>query len=255
MFRIPYIVICLTISIFALEIQNKTDFQELLAHSKIYIDKTLSLNIQKVKTKKFNPTTSNNIGFGYSPNIAVWVKFTLLNKSSKDIHKILEYDNPLTSYVTLYDTNGQIRQDGLLVSTKNKQAINPIFDIHLKPKESKTYYLKAYSNITTLRIKLHLYNPHTFYKKEMKHQLILALFFGAMGLLILYNFIIYLSTREKRYLYYVLSFIGILFYYLLYMGIANIYLFNTYTITKLIEFSSFLWQYQYFSLPYLPKIF
>jgi len=237
-----FIVIFFCSSIFALDINEQTIHTELLSHSQIYIDYNKSATIENIKNKNFKPNGEKVLGFGYSPDFYVWIKFTLTNTSDKPLHKIIEYGNPLTSYVELYDSKTEklLAKDGLLSVRENRKSIHPNFKVILKPNESKIFYIKAYSNITTLIVKLDLWDYDAFYKKEIHYQLILALFFGAMGIIIIYNFIIYLSTRDKSYLYYVLSFMGITFYYLLYKGVASLYLIPTEVLITLIGFSSFI---------------
>ncbi len=227
--------------LFALDIDKKITFIELLPHSQIYIDKTKSITIETVQNEKFQPVTQKILGFGYSPDFNVWIRFTLSNTSTQAIDKIIEYENPLTSHIAFFEnTNKLLLKDGLLDTAKDRRSIHPILKITLQPNESKTFYIKASSTITTLIIKLNLWNSDAFYKKEIRYQFILALFFGAMGVIIIYNFIIYLSTREKSYLYYVFAFIGITIHHLLYRGVANLYLLSPEYTAKLIEFSSFI---------------
>ena len=241
---LKFIVYCsiLNISLFALEVDEKVTFNELLTDAKLYIDHNRSTTIENIDEKTFHPIHHKILGFGYSPDFNVWIKFTLTNSSSKTIHKIIEYDNPLTSYLSFFDasTHQLLQKDGLLRTCKERNTIHPIFKVTLLPQESKTFYIKAHSEITTLILKLNLWNSKDFYEKEIRYQFILALFFGALGIIIIYNFIIYLATKEKGYLYYVLAFVGITIYYLLYKGFANIYLIPSEYVEDVIRFSSFI---------------
>lgn len=167
--RLFYITLLLSTSLFALKIDNKETFTNLLPYAKIYIDHTQKSNIETIKERKFQPNTEQTLGYGYSPDFHVWLRFTLINNTSKPIHKILEYDNPLSSYVAFYtsDSNKLLKEDGLLSKTGQSLSINPTLNITLDAHTSKTYYIEAYSHVTTLLVKLHLYAPKTFYKKEI----------------------------------------------------------------------------------------
>ena len=238
MLKFIWIFLLLQSSLFSLEIDEKTTFYELLSHSEIYKDYNKSETISTIQKQKFKPNDKKILGCSYSPNYEVWIKFKLTNKSSHTIEKIIEYANPLTSYVDFYENNTLKKQDGLLHRAKERKSLNPIFKIRLKPHQSKEFYIKASSTITTLIIKLKLWNPEAFYHKVTIDQLILALFFGAMGITILYNSIIFLSTREISYFYYVLFFISSSFHHLMYKGIGTIYLFSPETMHMLINNSS-----------------
>jgi len=238
MLKFIWIFLLLQSSLFSLEIDEKTTFYELLSHSEIYKDYNKSETISTIQKQKFKPNDKKILGCSYSPNYEVWIKFKLTNKSSHTIEKIIEYANPLTSYVDFYENNTLKKQDGLLHRAKERKSLNPILKIRLKPHQSKEFYIKASSTITTLIIKLKLWNPEAFYHKDTIDQLILALFFGAMGITILYNSIIFLSTREISYFYYVLFFISSSFHHLMYKGIGTIYLFSPETMHMLINNSS-----------------
>ena len=150
-------------------IDEKTKLFNLLTSAQVYIDKTRSLTIDDISKKdiEFKDNDKELLSYGYSPDFNVWVKFTLKNNSNKNISKILEYDNPLTTQLVLFDIkeNKQYKE-GIFHIESNRKAINPFFNISLKPGESKTYYLKASTYITTLIIKLNLWETHSFYNKE-----------------------------------------------------------------------------------------
>lgn len=224
-------------------IDNQTKFVDLLSHSEVYIDKSRALSVDEIikSDKLFKKNDKKLLGFGYSPDFDVWIKFTLKNNTDKAISKILEYDNPLTTNIEFYNPNKNYKkeEDGLSLKNLHETIINPIFIIELKPKESSTYYIKASSFITTLIVKLNLWNSDSFYNKEIKHQLILALFFGAMLILALYNLFIFFFTRDISYLYYVVYMIGLIIHHLLYVGIANAYFLTSENMTIIISMASF----------------
>ncbi len=240
--KLIYSLLLFTHILFALEIDQKTIYNELLSHTEIYIDKSKQATIDTIKEKSFQINDKEILGFGYAPDFHVWVKFTLTNTSSKRVNTFIEYANPLTSSIKLYDgdTEKLIKKSGLTDASSLRNTINPSFSISVQPNSSKTFYLKAHSETTALIIKLNLWSKDTYYQKEIRYQFILALFFGALGIIIIYHFMIYLSTKEISYLYYVLSFIGIIFYYLIYKGVANVYLFTPEQMAKLIPFSTFI---------------
>ena len=72
-------------------LDDKTKIYDLLPSSQIYVDKTRKLTIDDITTKniKFENNDKSLLGYGYSPDFDVWVKFTLKNDSDKTIHKIL----------------------------------------------------------------------------------------------------------------------------------------------------------------------
>ena len=188
-FRIFFLLL-FTITLYAkpLIIDEKINFYDLLPHAQIYIDKSKVLDIDDIKNDNiiFKNNDKKLLGYGYSPNFNVWIKFTLKNNTNKTINKIIEYDNSLTTSITFYDiSNKNTYQNGSFYIDKNRKTINPIFKIKLEPNKTNTYYIKANSYITSLIIKLNMWEDEPFYEKEIKHQFYLALFFGAMIILAL----------------------------------------------------------------------
>ena len=213
----------------SIDIDKKNQI-DLLLSSEIFIDEKRDYTIDKIVVSDdlFQKNDKNILSFGYSPNFDVWIKFTLKNSSNNSIKKILEYNNPLTTNIEFYDSKKDYKaqKHGLLSQNDNKFVLNPTFLIELEANEEKTYFLKASSEITTLIINLKLWDEENFYEKEIKHQVVLCLFFGAMFILAIYNLFIYFFTRDISYFYYVIYIFGLIIHHLMYTGIANIYLFD-----------------------------
>jgi two-component system, sensor histidine kinase LadS len=226
-----------------INIETNTPYQEILSKSEIYIDpsKKLSINDITQLSQEFQKNTHTRLSYGYSPNFNVWIKFSLKNNTNKPIRKIVEYANPLTTHLEFFDPkNSKSYKDGLFQINQLRKSVNPYFEITLQPNELKTYYLKASSEITTMIIKLKLYNTQSFFNKELEHQSVLQFFFGAMSILALYNFFIWLFTRDISYLFYVLYLIGIILHHLIYIGIGASYLYSQQYLTYIITYASIL---------------
>jgi len=104
MLKIVSILLILSTSyLFSLEIDNKTTFNKLLSHSEIYIDDNRSENISTIENRKFKPNNEKLLGYGYSPSFDVWIRFTLTNTTDNTVQKVIEYANPLTSYVEFFE--------------------------------------------------------------------------------------------------------------------------------------------------------
>ena len=224
----------------SLTVDEKTPFYDLLPHSEIYIDKTRSLTIDDFENSEitFSANEEKLLGFGYAPNFTVWVRFTLENRSAKKLEKVLEYDNTITSEIIFFEDNkSKGLKEGLFHISRERKTINPIFEITLQPHEIKTYYLSANSYTTALIMKLNLWNESSFDKKELSHQLCLALFFGAMSVLAMYNLFLFFFTRDRSYLYYVFYIVGLIVHHVIYVGLAGIYLVNQEWMIRLIGLS------------------
>lgn len=228
-FLIIFLLSIFTLNINALDINNTSKFNNILPHSMIYIDTNKSLTIKDIIQKKyeFKKNYKNQLTYGYSPSFNVWIKFNLKNTTKHIVNKILEYNNPLSTHIEFFSPSDNYSQkEGLYQIAPDRKTINPIFKISLQPQETKTFYVKATSHITTLIVSLNLYNNESFYEKEIRHQLFLGLFFASMFILGIYNLFIYFFTKDRSYLYYVLYIFGIIAHQFIYVGMANAYLLN-----------------------------
>ena len=240
-----------------IEIKDKEDY-EILSKSQIYIDKTNNLTLKEIQNKdsSFKANKEKLLGYGYSPDFTLWVKFTLTNTTYTTINNVLEYENPLTTHITFFDLKNSSKQkEGLFHINPNRKTLNPIFKIKLLPNESKTFYIKASSKTTTLIVKLKLWDTENFYEKELKYQFILALFFGAMFILGIYNLFIYFYTKDISYFYYVLYIFGIILHQLVYVGVASTYLLNKTLMIFVIQYASLLVTFPAISLALFTQYF
>ncbi|WP_141048098.1 7TM diverse intracellular signaling domain-containing protein [Aliarcobacter cryaerophilus] len=213
----------------ATNIDDKSSNIDILSSSEIFIDYSKKLTIDKIIENKvsFSKIDSSTKKFGYSPDFKVWIKFTLHNIENEAILKIIEFDNPLVTHINFYENNNLKESEGLLNKSIERKSVNPVFHIKLEKDETKTYYIEASSKKTSLSLKLNLYSYEAFYKQEIIQQIILSLFFGGMIVLALYNLSIYFMIKDISYFYYVGYIITLVFHHLLYVGFANLYLFDS----------------------------
>jgi two-component sensor histidine kinase len=228
------------LALYGVEISPQVKHHILLPDTQIYLDRTHTATIETISDKPFRPVMQESIGFGYSPDLDVWVKISLYNPTDKPLQRILEYAHPLVAQIELYDARQHtiIGKDGLLQNVNHRQTLNPYFILDLQPKEHKTYYLKASSSMIALVLRLELWEPRVFYSHALQLRSWLSLFFGAMFIIILYNLIIYFIVREISYLYYVLFFASVALHQFNYRGVLAFTL-SPDTILLLMEYATF----------------
>ncbi len=192
------LVLLLHISLFA-----STD---VLKQSEVFIDKEALYTIENIQQANFLPSKISKIHRGYSSE-TVWVKFSLSNPTNQPMKQVLVIDNQMLDNITLYTQkkDGYKKELQGVFHDRNfdENILDFYFDIDLEPKEQKEYYLQVSSLSCAVYFKLNLMSKDELYQQEMKHQLILALFFGTMLALILYNLFIYLFTKDRVYIYYI----------------------------------------------------
>lgn len=189
---------------------NKDDSKlSILEHSKMYIDKTSSLKFEEIQKEEFKNTNTNYIKLGYTSD-TLWIKFSIKNDSNKQIQRFITLTNPMIDTIELYtkQENGKFKKEiqGVLHLDKydRNNILHPSFKVEFKANEIKEFYYKTQSISSANYLKLYIKDSITLYKDEFSYQLILALFFGAMFSLIIYNLFIFYFTKDMAYLYYTL---------------------------------------------------
>ena len=215
----------ISLNLYAIDVDSKTSGVDILSKSSIYIDKYNIPDKTGILDKKFIPYHKDAISLGYVDMHALWIKFKLKNSEDKTLTKFIEYDNQEVEDIYFYDG---LRKtiDGKLHMKDDRFSINPIFKITLKPHEERTYYIKAHSRISSLIGKLVIWNKNDFILNDQKHKLFLFIFFTIIITLLLYNFMIYIFTRDKAYMYYVIYLFGLVIFQVIYLGMAQLYFFS-----------------------------
>ncbi len=178
--------------------------QALLSYSEIYLDKSAGMGLKEAAAQLFKPVDIDYLRLGYTHE-AVWLRFQLENSSERPKVRELELDNCMLDTVTLFRPDGSSETTGVLHKDHiDGSRLHPYFTIVMPPHSNRTYYLRSQSDSCANYFRLTLLTPEAAWFKEMRYQLALALFFGALLALIVYNFFIWIFTRERVYIYYVL---------------------------------------------------
>ena len=198
---------------------------DVLSMSEVYVDKTNSLSKEDVTSQNFQTNVHSEINLGIAPDSALWIRFTLKNDSNQSIKKILEYANPETEDLYFFD-NDKVVLDGMFHHQGKRTTINPIFTIELNPQQESTYYVRAHCKISTLIAKLTLYNELDFLHSDYKHTIFIFIFFAVITTLFLYNFMLFIFTKDITYFYYILYLSTMMFFESVYLGVAQLYFFT-----------------------------
>ncbi len=220
-----FIIVFLSFNLFAVEIDESSSGLDLLSKASIFIDKESALTKDEVLKQKFHPNAEKTLGLGIVPDKTLWIQFTLKNTTAKKIEKVLEYDNPETEDLYLF-YDEKVIEDGMFHISEDRESINPSFKISLNAYEEKTFYIKAHCKISTLIAKLTLWNEHDFLKHDYEHKTYLVAFFTAIFILLLYNLVLLLFTKDIVYFYYVLYLSAVIIFESIYLGVAQLYFFS-----------------------------
>jgi len=183
---------------------------------KVYIleDSASSLDINDVAKSGLFKHSEKNI-----PNLGVtkstfWIKLRIHN-SSENKKILLEVENPLLEDVSLYSASDsgeifgkmQVSKDEPFSARQNSSQ-NYDFPIVLKPGSSGIYFLKIRSN-TQMLVPIKTGVPEIIATDDSNKDLLSCLYFGIMLVMFLYNLFVWLSVKDKSYLYYILYIVAV----------------------------------------------
>ncbi|MEX2484038.1 MAG: 7TM diverse intracellular signaling domain-containing protein [Brumimicrobium sp.] len=170
-----------------------------------YLDKSKIVTIHEAeKINKFEKSKVEVPNFGIARG-NVWIKLVITNKTNQSNY-LLEIAQPTLDEVVFYDTEldtSIVQGDKFPFYQRDHNFNHFVFELNVKPEETKTYFLKVNSS-NQVQIPIYL-GPHK--KIEQSNQqlnIVMSLFLGLMIAMILYNFVIYFFIRDNSYLYYVL---------------------------------------------------
>ena len=139
---------------------------------------------------------------------------------------LLEIAHPALDRVEAYvgeRSEPMIAGDRIPFASRPIAHRNLVFPVDLLPGEETTLFLRVESE-GSLTIPLTLWDRTAFEQHTQKTYGLLALYYGALAALLLYNLLLFLSIRDRRYLEYVLMLAGMFVGQLSYNGFGNQFL-------------------------------
>lgn len=138
-----------------------------------------------------------------------WVKITLSSKLPSPSEWIVELDYPPMDEIGMYllSADGSVQRktagDRHAFSGRDIAFQNPNFSIALGPNQTQEVYFR-FDSEGSLQMPLTLWHPQAFAENNYRTLAIQGIYLGIMLALILYNFFIFVATRDKSYLFYIL---------------------------------------------------
>ena len=186
--------------------------QEDVSSSFSYIQleyKTYTFDEIKEKSEQglFSPLDKDHSKFGFTNNI-FWIKVHVKNNTSTTKQQILELNYPSLDAIDIYE----LEEQKLIIKKKlgdlrpyNKSTFmpNPNYGFSLLSFEEKIFFIQIVST-GSLNIGISLQDINTYNISSSSQMKWLSFYFGAVFIMLMYNFLIYLMIKNKSFLYYVL---------------------------------------------------
>jgi diguanylate cyclase (GGDEF)-like protein len=153
-----------------------------------------------------SPFTANEINFGYSGS-AYWLALPLRLEPDAAAHWLLEIGYPSLDRVEVYAPRAgggygrQIAGDLQPFAERPYPHRHLVFPLELRP-GAQTIYLRVES-AGNLTIPATLWRPEALHRHDQKSYALLAVYYGMLLALGLYNLLLYFSTRERVFAAYV----------------------------------------------------
>jgi signal transduction histidine kinase len=170
-------------------------------------DKTYLLDIAHIQNvTDFTPMSQEIYKLAGSNPRNIWVKFQMQNQTGKEIY--LELSTAITDSIYLYSVNPNneisTQRAGKYFDFKERLVQNnhQIFVLNGKKDGLNTYYMNMRSQFpVSIRVRM---GTHSAFSEEYhSSDLLHGIFIGVVFVVILFNFLFFVTTRESFYIFYV----------------------------------------------------
>lgn len=167
---------------------------------------------------------------GTQTDSVYWVRLDLFNDAAEVKEVLLVLAKPHLSNVTMYQYN---EAGALIRSVKTGRSLpfeareyrhrNFVFHLKLGQDAGQRLYFQVRTD-SYLQLPMTLQTPTSFYEFEQRANLLFGMYYGVMIVMALYNLFLYLSIKDRSYLYYVLFIVSFAVTQAVWDGLAYQYL-------------------------------
>lgn len=143
--------------------------------------------------------------FGYTDS-SYWFRVSITSADT-DIEKLIVIEYALLDYIEFYVLeNNQIKQlfitgDTFPFSQRPIRHRDFLFPVHFQADHPLTFLIKVKTQ-GSLQVPINIWDEDKFVWQDQEEQLIKAIYYGMMLVLVLYNLFLFVFIRERSYLYY-----------------------------------------------------
>lgn len=194
-----------------LAVDQQTHLLEIGARMQYLVDETGTLTYAQAKESaawRASKPEATGMNFGYT-NSTYWLTFSLENKERHTLRRFLEIGYPVLDYLNIY-----VEREGKMIA---RYELGDKFPFSQRPVQHRNFVIPldlAGKSVTmvTLRVKTTssvqvpamLWEVHTMIAHMQTQAILHGIYYGAMVVLMLYNLFIFITVRERKYLFYVL---------------------------------------------------
>lgn len=198
-----------------------------------YLEDSLkTLTIYDIASGKYNHLFKQvedvNKNFGFS-NSAYWLRLEVDNQTTRQENFFLEINYPLLDSIEIYyDELNEwlVKKSGDFYPFAQREVKNRnfVFSLFVPTWETKIFYLRISAQGNTLRLPMTVWKTIEFSEYNHNIQFFFGIIYGIILLIMLENIYIFVSIRDKTYLYYVFAMLSSFFLMTILNGHAFEYL-------------------------------
>jgi diguanylate cyclase (GGDEF)-like protein len=195
-------------------------------------DKTGTLTLKNVLTDndrlRFVDSEVETPNFSFT-NSVYWFRLELSNRNSRVSEWLLESQYPLLDHIDahlVYPNNRIVSFESGDLLPFSQRAIkhrNVTFLLSLEKGERVTVFIRVKSE-SSMQLPLKLWSTRSLLAKDHEEQYVLGIYYGILIAMFLYNLLLFLSSRDINYLYYVYYIGGWIMFQMSLNGLAFEYL-------------------------------
>ncbi|MCC6142333.1 MAG: hypothetical protein IT368_00865 [Candidatus Hydrogenedentes bacterium] len=166
-------------------------------------------------------------------NGTIWLAMTVRNDTADD-HLVLEFRNPRISFVDLYIPNPaggfDAQLNGAARPYQDRKVLHPmpVFPFNLKPGATATLILRV-ENLGDMRTRIWLWGADVFYNRVLSAYHLEMITIGSLLVLALFHFLVFLSLRDRGYLYLSCFILAWMLFYMAGNGTGHMLLWRDFT--------------------------
>ncbi|MFE8070273.1 EAL domain-containing protein [Marinobacteraceae bacterium S3BR75-40.1] len=197
-----------------------TDASPIQAHFQYVKDPDSQADLQQILQRpddewQTEPTGNATMGI---TDAAYWLRFAVVNPTDQHIKLIAEL-----AYAQLDDVTFYLISDGRLQRELTLGDTHPFYPrdvdhphmalrFSLAPGETKTLYARVQTDGSMI-LPLRIWREQAFFEDAAREQKLHFLYYGGIIVIILINLAVFLTLREKLYLYYAIAISGYLLFF------------------------------------------
>ncbi len=173
----------------------------------VYEDKTNNLSFEEAISKSFTSTGQSVPNLGISES-TFWIRLNIYNNTNIE-NLILKLRAPMIDKLEFFYPNHINEYQSIITgenepfNTRKYKDPNFLFDLSIPNKTQKIYYLKV-SSAEDIVLPITIGTKDVTFEHIKIVDLISGIYIGIMLVMLLYNLFVYISVRDKNYLYYVM---------------------------------------------------